>query len=466
MKSISRLILSLLLIMASAFTMLFNACTPPTPPGPSGPTDYTVNFMVDDEVYYSTEAGEGQITFPTEPTKTGYIFDDWYFDKDVWTDALSSEYVVTTNITVFARWVPDTPEWRKYTVTFISNDNVFDTVKCFGEKLIQLPGIPELEGYVFDGWYADRDVWEIPVNSDCLLSSPMTRNISAYARFRVPVTEGLVYELNDTEDAYIVVNYTGKSDVVDIPKKHNGLPVTEVGYSAFRCKSLRKVSFPNGMIRIGDLAFSYVKGLETIYIPGSVKEIGKSCFHENKSLSTVTLCKGLEMIDGGAFRYSAFSNIYIPDSVTGIFTSVFSGCSLLSNIRLSKNLVYLGVGSYGKRPFPDVHGVFQGCSSLIHLDIPDTVTHLGMYSFSFCTSLESIVIPKSITWMPHCFHDCNSLNAIYYGGTPEEWDNINRVYLYYSPDGLDDITRYYYSETEPTDDGNYWHYVNDTPQIW
>ena len=31
---------------------------------------------------------------------------------------------------------------------------------------------------------------------------------------------------------------------------------------------------------------------------------------------------------------------------------------------------------------------------------------------------------------------------------------------------LVEATRYYYSETEPADDGNFWHYVDDVPAKW
>ena len=56
----------------------------------------------------------------------------------------------------------------------------------------------------------------------------------------------------------------------------------------------------------------------------------------------------------------------------------------------------------------------------------------------------------------------NGINKIFYEGTEEEWNEIDiKAYNY-----AFDNTKYFYSETEPTTSGNYWHYVNDEIVIW
>ena len=62
------------------------------------------------------------------------------------------------------------------------------------------------------------------------------------------------------------------------------------------------------------------------------------------------------------------------------------------------------------------------------------------------------------------FYGCTSLTTVYYGGTEEDWNAKITIGSYNSK--LTSATRYYYSKTEPTTVGNYWHYVDGVPTVW
>jgi hypothetical protein len=62
------------------------------------------------------------------------------------------------------------------------------------------------------------------------------------------------------------------------------------------------------------------------------------------------------------------------------------------------------------------------------------------------------------------FDVCTSLTNVYYQGTAVDWERISN-----SADDenyLMDATLYYFSETQPTIAGNYWHYVEGVPTVW
>lgn len=61
------------------------------------------------------------------------------------------------------------------------------------------------------------------------------------------------------------------------------------------------------------------------------------------------------------------------------------------------------------------------------------------------------------------FSNCTSLTRVYYGGGVEDWSDIT---INSNNSNLTNATRYYYSEEEPTDGGNYWHYVDGVVTEW
>ena len=97
--------------------------------------------------------------------------------------------------------------------------------------------------------------------------------------------------------------------------------------------------------------------------------------------------------------------ITMTDFVTGNFRITFQSCGALRRVKFMVDdpTVTFQLPSY----------LFNGCSQLIDVDLPDNVPYLDYYCFANCYSLRSITLPSTITSIKlNCFANCRALQEI------------------------------------------------------
>ena len=106
-----------------------------------------------------------------EPTKENYTFAGWYNGNE----KFDFTTVPTGDVTLTAKW-----DINQYTVQFVSDHGSFADQTIEYGKLIDTDKltIPEVEGYTFDGWYAD-DNRTIEFN----FNTPITGDTKVYAKW-------------------------------------------------------------------------------------------------------------------------------------------------------------------------------------------------------------------------------------------------------------------------------------------
>ena len=194
--------------------------------------------------------------------------------------------------------------------------------------------------------------------------------------------------------------------------------VTVIGELAFSgCSSLTAVNIPNSVTSIGRSTFSGCSSLTNINIPNSVSSIGFEAFngtawYDNKP-------DGLVYAGLVAYEYKGDmpegTSITLRKGTKGIAEYAFAdcNCSGLTSINIPNSVTTIGICA------------FEGRTGLTAVNIPNSVTTIGYQTFRGCTSLTTVNIPNSVTTIDEdAFMDCPSLYDVYcYATTPPRCNN-------------------------------------------
>ena len=284
------------------------------------------------------------------------------------------------------------------------------------------------------------------------------------------------------------------------------------------CTSLKTFAFPNSGLQTGIVSNTFLgcEQLETVYIPDSVKSIGGGAFYNCTSLKNIDIPRGVTFIGEMAFyNCSSLEKLVIPASVNTIelyaffddlnLTIYFEGSTLPescdANWNSSSCPVFFDYGipseneeyeytilyndtimltkykgtidSSGTLVVPSVvdgHNVYKiasgfidgsNCISLVSLIISDGIEAIQNNAFANCSNLYNLILGKDIKAIDEeAFLNCNKIvgasdGVFYKGSSIEEWESISGASSVFSTQ-----TIYFYSQTEPSEDGNnYWYYT-------
>ena len=294
--------------------------------------------------------------------------------------------------------------------------------------------------YYFDGWFLDENYTQLVEAEDV---KPNKQIYAKFANFPKYTTDYTTFEnggytiTSDPELSNLVVptiyndGINGDAPIGSIGRGLSGnynlfsinlrgcTGLTSISSGAFEgCESLINVDLGGctSLTTIGDSAFQECSGLTSITIPASVTSIGEYAFQDCYGLTSVDLskCTSLTSIEDGAFSCcESLTNITIPASVTSIGEYAFEYCIGLTSIVVeSGNPVYDSRNNCNALIETSTNTLIQGCNNTV---IPNDITSIGEYAFSYCESLTSIDLSSCTslrTTGDYAFSCCYDLTSI------------------------------------------------------
>ena len=321
----------------------------------------------------------------------------------------------------------------------------------------------ELDGYPVTGFgnlvigWSNEELTSVSI-PDTVTSIVDYAFMNCYELTSVKLPAGLLHVGESAFDGCYLTNLTLPDGLLSI------------GNRAFSTSLMESVTIPDSVTSIGDSVFEYCSNLTSATIPASVTHIGDYAFVSQTVYDEILLSveKGsiaeqyaieyglpytyigdasgaiirpgededgddetdswrLEDDDGGYRTDTAgqwtymledggailigcsevpTGDLVIPGelggyTVTGFGGGLFNDCTELTSVTLPQGITSIG------------DGMFTNCAALTRVVIPDSVQHIGFRAFAECSSLSDVTIPDSVMSIDEgAFALCESLTSL------------------------------------------------------
>jgi len=318
-----------------------------------------------------------------------------------------------------------------FKVNFVVDNDIYATIDTRGNEVISIPENPTKEKHSFDGWYWDKDVWEKPFMDDSLLDSPLSSDISVYAKFTEKHTNApyiVEYYLQNLEDDNYTLDNMRSFEAIGIVGEIASVTPVDIEHFTYNA-SISKLS---GRIDENDtlvLNVYYTRNIYTLSInnasAGSITNAG-SYKYGTVITSTATMpnlgydfgwYSGNKLLFSDTiYTFIVESNVIAKYEVKNemsnfIFTSSTTVCSITSV--MDKMITEISVPNYVTKISA---GAFLGCTALLSLEVGEGVVEIGEDAFSSCYNLNRVNYLGTIdTWVQINFEGLLS-NPLYFAG--------------------------------------------------
>ena len=344
----------------------------------------------------------------------------------------------------------------RFPISFYDDTLLVDVVETSGNERIRLPEASEKEGYIFCGWFFDRDSWQEQLTEDTYADRALTAAVDVYAYYRqeepsqpespatytvtfetnggtavAPVTTSLIEsEPKTSQSGYTFSGWYTESGFVNKAEFPYEVTKMQTLYAKWEKNAPESIVFTvdkNGVL-------TGVSGISAqtarVEVPSEVNgitvtEIAKDVFKDNREIEALVLpdtvrTLGYRMCSG----CSALKELRLPSGLTVIPDEAFADCVSLKAVVFPDTLVQIRSDAFSGSGLTEFIApralasiwlnAFMGCRDLEKIDLGQ-VQSISSGAFQDCTALKAVKIPEtvvSLTNETYIFGGCTSLKTI------------------------------------------------------
>ena len=247
--------------------------------------------------------------------------------------------------------------------------------------------------------------------------------------------------------------------------------LTRIPSGCFRGTTMGSLELPDSVVEIGSEAFCEATVSKITFGSGLTK-IGAHAFKDAKATYDFSKVRAALTIEYEAFVNNTFTSFAVPETTVFIGQGALMGCNKLQTLSIPFIAKDTADTVISTDCFAWLFGKDIDCwdqKAAVPKSLKTVILHGENPSNRafFTVQITDLVIGKDITSIGSENFEAysSSLKRVYYEGTQQEWNNVEIKTL--GNQKLINAEKYFYSETEPTTEGNFWHYnANGVVTIW
>lgn len=252
-----------------------------------------------------------------------------------------------------------------------------------------------LTGLVDDDDYIASNPHQYATTSNYVISIKVTKGIAIIPTGRT-----------NSDDTWISAPFSVFVNAIELGDLRSGVDMHRISNSFDGFINLTGLLIPYGTINIGSMVLGNTKsiGANHITIPTTCVNVSNRAFESSydilNKLSTISLPYGMQTINDSLFDSCSYlKRVLIPDTVLSIGEYAFNQSSV-NTVIVPDSVTSLG------------DDCFSECEKLTNLYISNQLVDVGAEVFMNCLNLKSIILPDTVENMGgYMFHKCSLISS-------------------------------------------------------